>query len=432
MSDGMIPAFPRVELISTGAELLTGRTINRHAAALGLALSAYQIPLLRDTTLPDDQTAIAQTLREALVRSDIIVVSGGLGPTSDDITRDAVAEVLGVNIVHDEGAVAHISSRMERMGRAVTSEILRQALVLSGARVLPNPVGLAPGMIAQQDARYVVLLPGPPREFDAILRAHFLPWFERLLPAKGEVIEDALFMLTGIGESDVQRFVTKIGLPSGVHVAYCAAPGRVELKLSPGPLGSAEFREAVAALEPDLCRFIYSRKRETLGEVLGRMMVERRLHLAVAESCTGGGLGAEFTSVPGASSWFLGGVIAYDNRIKRELLGVPDSTLAEHGAVSEATALAMAHGVRERLGASLGLSVTGIAGPSGGTPDKPVGTVWIGLSAPSGSVGQLLALGGSRDDIRDVAIQRALGLMWEWVSRTEGAVASPHTPLPRY
>lgn len=404
------------ELISTGSELLSGRTINRHAAVLGEILGTLGISLVRDTTLPDDGPSISSALADALERTSLIFISGGLGPTSDDLTREAVAAVLGVAVIPDPDAEAHITRWMTRLGRPVSEEVLRQAQVLEGAEVYPNPVGLAPGMRFERAGAHIFLLPGPPREFKGVLETHIVPFLRQLFPDAVST-EEQIFMLTGIGESDVQRRMENSGAFEGVEIGYCAAPGRVEVRLSPGGSGSLAFQSSLNAFGQQFAKHIFSTTRQSLEEVIAAGFVDQGLRLAVAESCTAGLLGAQLTSVPGSSAFFEGGVISYSNACKSRLLAVPPEMIEAHGAVSEPVACAMAAGVRAALGSDIGLSITGIAGPGGGSEAKPVGTVWVGVARASEVKAHLFQLSGNRENVRIYAVQRALDLLWRLLLR---------------
>ncbi|MCF7838844.1 MAG: CinA family nicotinamide mononucleotide deamidase-related protein [Candidatus Marinimicrobia bacterium] len=410
------------ELISTGAELLSGRSLNRHAQTLARALAGTDLALIRDTTLPDDAAAIAGALREALTRADVVFISGGLGPTGDDVTRQAVAAVAQQPLVTDAAALAHIRALCQARGNACTPDRESQAQIVAGARALSNRVGAAPGEELVLDNRRVFLLPGPPREFLTLLTDHIVPWVRATRGAE-PMPTQCLLMVSGRGESDISECLAADGLVAeGVEVAYCAAPGRVELRFT--GLVAAAVEATAARAVAQLGGAVYARERLELAEVLGRELAARGLTLAVAESCTGGGLGARLTAVPGSSAYFLGGVVAYANGLKERLLGVPPEVLAAQGAVSAATAEAMARGVRDRCGADLSLAVTGLAGPDGGTAEKPVGLVFFAVADARSCHTASRQFSGDRETIQESAAQQALYLAWRRLQEYQEAKES--------
>ena len=407
------PPAPRssVELVTTGAELLSGRTVNRHAQTLGAALAPLGLRLVRDTTVPDDLAAIVEAIRGALARVDLVIVSGGLGPTSDDVTRDALGAIAGRTLVMDAEALRRIVDRYTRSGRAMNASVERHALVLEGAAVLQNSDGLAPGERLDLDGKTVFLLPGPPREFQSVLNEHVLPWLRA--HAAGTPPAVRLFQVCGIGESDIVTRLTPLGFPPpGLDdVAYCAQPGRVEIRLSAPPAQQAALEQAARQVRDGLGANIFAEARVELAAVVAQLLLARGATLATAESCTGGLVGHRLTNLSGSSAWYLGGVVAYANASKVRDLGVPAATIEREGAVSEATARAMAEGVRARFGSDFGLAVTGIAGPTGGTPEKPVGLVWMAVADARGTAAWQRRFAGSRDVNKDWASQMAIDLL---------------------
>jgi nicotinamide-nucleotide amidase len=405
----------RAELVSTGAELLSGRSVNTHARLLGERLRAVGIELVRDTTVPDGLAVIRDAVAAALQRVELVFVSGGLGPTVDDLTRDALAELLGCGIVTDAAALAEMTERMERAGRVMNAARRRQALVVEGAEVLLNRVGAAPGQrLTTADGKTVFLLPGPPNEFRYILGEYIEPWLRREQAGAG-ALRERLLLTQGIGESDiVQRFELAGFPPDGVMTAYCAGAGRVEVRLEPaGPevadaVLDAAAEEAARLLVP----YVYARERVALEDVIGRLLAERGQTLATAESCTGGMIGARLTAVPGSSVYYWGGVVAYADAVKAALLGVDEAVLRQEGAVSEPVAAQMADGVRQRLGADYGVSVTGIAGPGGGSAEKPVGLVYVGVADAAGVQVERFVYPGDRESIREATSRAALALLY--------------------
>jgi nicotinamide-nucleotide amidase len=402
---------PEVELVATGSELLNGRTVNRHASVLGEQLKPLGLPIVCETTVPDDIAAIEDAIRNALRRVDMVLVTGGLGPTCDDVTRDAIARMLGRKIVMDEPSRNSLRTRYGRIGRAVTPQAELQAQIVEGATALANSVGMAPGERLDLDGKVLFALPGPPDEFRAVLLEHVLPWLRQSFGAV-HLPAEQIFMVCGIGESDIMRRLDEIGFaPKGVEVAYCAAPGRIEVRLT-SPRGDREAVESAARdVRQALGESVFAEDRLNMEEVVGRLLAGKKSTLATAESCTGGLVGHRITMVSGSSDYYLGGVIAYSNAVKERELGVNPATLATHGAVSAEAAREMAEGVRTRFSADFGLSLTGIAGPTGGMAEKPVGLVFIALADRARTWVRRHQFNGDRARIKDWSSQMALDLL---------------------
>lgn len=408
----------QVELITIGDELLLGFTIDTNAAFLGRELSALGVSINRHATVGDDPAEITAAVTGALSRADGVITTGGLGPTSDDVTKPAVAYALGRRLRRDESIVAELESLWRSRGRAgsLPSANLSQALLPEGARVLPNEHGTAPGVwVERDDGRWIAMLPGIPRE----MRAMYTDALRPLLVQRtrdGSVIRSVTVRTTGIAESQIPELLGDIavGVP-GVSLGYLPSLDGVDLRLTVRGHPAAEadqlLRNAAATLRARVGIYAYGDGETDLASVVISVCRARKITLAVAESCTGGLVGARLTSVPGASEVFRGGVIAYDNAVKTEDLGVPPVVLAEHGAVSEAAALAMAIGARSHFGAEMAISVTGIAGPTGGTPEKPIGTVWLALADQSGAWARHVRFLGDRAEIRRRAAQAALDMV---------------------
>lgn len=408
---GMLRRMATVELVATGAELLNGRTVNTHAQRLARALMPLGLRLSRETSVPDDRATIADAVRGALGRAEVVVVTGGLGPTEDDVTREALADLFQKSLRLDESSLEHIRQRCERYGQTLTDSRRRQALVLEGAAVLPNPIGAAPGeRLELAGGRTLFLLPGPPREFEAVLAEHVVPWLREHL-AMAPIVERVV-MVCGPGESDVIERLSTAGFdPGPFELAYCAAPGQLEVRLTGSASDEPGLDERARRLREILGADVYAEAREDLAAVVGRLLAERGATVAVAESCTGGLIMQRLTSVPGSSAWFRGGVVAYSNDVKTRWLDVPEAVLREHGAVSEAVACAMAAAAREKFAADHGLATTGIAGPTGGTPEKPVGLVWWALSDGRETVARSRRFAGDRELVRQWAAQFTIDLL---------------------
>ncbi len=393
--------------MATGSELLSGRSVNTHAQRLARGLDALGLALARETTVPDDVAALREAVGEALARAQVVFVSGGLGPTCDDLTREALGGLLGRPVVTDPATLEALRARYARMGREFTAARRRQAEVIAGAEVLHNPAGAAPGQCIETAGALLVVLPGPPVEFEALLAAEVLP---RLRARYGAgAAPEHVFLVCGPGEADIVERLAAAGFkPSGVRLAYGASPGRIEVRLRGDGADPAGLAEAAGRLRALLGADCYAERNMGIEERVGALLREQGRTLAVAESCTGGLVGYRVTAVAGSSAYFLGGVIAYGNEVKVSHLGVPADRIGREGAVSAAVAVAMASGVRRRFGADYGLAVTGVAGPGGGTEHKPVGRVYVGLAGPDGVGHRRFQFAFGREMNRIVTAQVAL------------------------
>ncbi|MDP3851074.1 MAG: competence/damage-inducible protein A [Luteolibacter sp.] len=377
----------RIEILNTGTELLLGNTVNTHAAWFGRELFKLGLRITRQTTVPDGD-AIREAIREAIRRADVLIVTGGLGPTSDDLTREIAAEVLGLEMIMDEAALRSLEEFFALRGRQMADANRKQALAPVGADVLPNPQGTAPGVYVPPRLNgrsncAVFLLPGPPLELYPMVRHEVLP---RLRALSGVENPPAVLELkfTGIGESDFHQGIdARLEQIPGLEYGYCAHIGEVDLRL----IGDAEaIRQGRAIALEAFQTFLISEDGSLLEAALVRLLSENRKTLATAESCTGGLISNRITDIPGASAVFTHGFVTYANEAKVSLLGVSAADIEAHGAVSETVACQMAAGALHASGADIAVAVTGIAGPDGGTPEKPVGTAWIGLASRDGGV----------------------------------------------
>ena len=385
-----------IELITIGTELLLGQVLDTHQQWLGQRLADSGYTLSRQVTVPDNGPAICGAVQTALGRADLVITTGGLGPTSDDVTRGLLADLLARPLGPDASVAAHIEGFFERHNRPMPGSVLVQAQVPEGAVVFPNEHGTAPGLAIEASpnpfragggSAWLIMLPGPPRELRPMFDDQVLPFINKYLPLEKEFQCRTLRSL-GIGESMVEEMLLGPLQPlmdRGLELGFCARIGQVDIRLSGiGPGMPAIIAEAEAAIHAAIDKQIYGTDDETIEQVVVGQLIATGETLAVAESCTGGFLGHHITNVPGASAIFAGGVLAYSNAMKQKLLGVKKSTLAEHGSVSKPVAIEMAEGALTVSGADHALSVTGIAGPGGGTPDKPVGTVWLGMASRGG------------------------------------------------
>ncbi len=374
------------EVIAVGSELLGTTRLDTNSLFIAEQLSALGIVLIAKTVVPDDRDAIARHCTQALARADVLILTGGLGPTDDDLTRDAVAQVTGRVLDEQSAIVRTIEERFARRGMKMPDVNRRQALVLRGATVLANPNGTAPGQWLEHDGKLIVLLPGPPRE----LRPMLTSLCEGVLSERAgpeRIFRTSLFV-TGRSESSVEQAVQPIysrwrSEQPPIETTILATPGQIELHLTLRAANAgaamARLQQASAELSEAIGRDVFSTDGRPMEEIVGALLLERHLTIAAAESCTGGLLLSRLTDVPGSSSYVVGGVVPYSNEMKMQLLQVSEETLREHGAVSEPVAVALAAGVKAQSGAQIGVGITGIAGPGGGSPEKPVGTVVIGM-----------------------------------------------------
>ncbi len=371
----------RIEVINTGTELLLGNTMNTHGAWFGRELFMLGLRISRQTTVPDGD-AIREALEEAVRRADVVIVTGGLGPTSDDLTREITAQVLGLELITDEAALRSLESYFTSRGRVMVAANLKQALCPVGADILPNPNGTAPGIYVPprlngRSNAAVFLLPGPPRELYPMYHAELVPRLRAL--AGIETANGAqVFKFTGIGESDFHHGVDqRLAAVVGLEYGYCAHIGEVDLRLIGNP---GVIIQARAIVLEAFAVFLISEDGASMEKTVVKLLKEKGLVLATAESCTGGQISHRITNVPGASEVFTHGFVTYANEAKSSMLDVPMEEIANHGAVSEEVARSMAEGALRKSGADIAVSVTGIAGPGGGTAEKPVGTAWIAVA----------------------------------------------------
>lgn len=400
-----------LELLTIGTELLLGFSLDTNGAELGRELAGHGLRVTHRASVPDELPAIRDAVAAALARSGAVIVTGGLGPTRDDLTRDAVSELLGMPLEFDGAVWAMLEARFQRLGRPVPPSNRAQAMVPRGGTVLPNQWGTAPGLWLESPRGLVILLPGVPTEMRNLLRHEVLP---RLAGRSGgHVIRSRTLRTTSISESGLAGILE--GLEDDISpltLAWLPGLEGVDLRLTawdmPPASADVALEQAAARVYARAGEHVYAEGASTLAEVLVAALRKGSATLAVAESCTGGLLGARITDVPGSSDVFRGGVIAYANEVKARELDVPASLLEAHGAVSEPVAIAMANGVRRRLGTTLGVGITGVAGPGGGSEDKPVGTVWTALAAEGHASAVRVVFPGSRGDIRARAVQAAM------------------------
>ena len=407
-------AAPQIEIINTGSELMLGYVLNTHQQWLCRQLSERGYRVTRQVAVTDAGPDIQSAVRDAMGRANIIITTGGLGPTSDDCTRQKIAELLGSELREDPMILRHIEAFFGKRKRPMPASTRVQALVPVGATVLENRHGTAPGLAMDFEGGLLVMLPGPPRELRPMFQEQLLPLIEQRFGAcPGYACR--VLKSSGMGESFVEeRIAPELHslIARGLEVGYCARVGEVDVRLiARGPDADEVVREA----EEKVCRllrsFIYGRDPDQLEAVVVRLLAEKRKTLALAESCTGGFVAHRLTNIPGASAVFLAGIVSYSNEAKKSFLGVNPSTLESFGAVSEPVALEMAEGARQRAGADFSLAITGIAGPGGGTPEKPVGTVFIALATPEGTVAKKFLNEYDRETFKFLTSQQALEML---------------------
>lgn len=408
-------------ILSIGDELLIGQVLNTNAYWLGDQLTAGGVQVVAMSTVGDDRALIVGEIRRLAAMSDLLIVSGGLGPTEDDLTRDAICDLLDCDMTIDADQLARIERRFAERGLAINERSRMQARVPSGARVLSNNFGSAPGLDFDVDGARVIVLPGVPTELKGIVTEHLLPQLSSDIR-----IEKITFLVFGPTESELADKLADLAgfVGDGITLAFLPAPGGIRLRvmrLSDDGPARERYAHIVDGIRQRVAAWLVSDRGESMAEATGRLLRDRGLTLATAESCTGGALGKLVTDVAGSSDYYLGGIISYANAVKVEMLGVPAGLIDEHGAVSREVAEAMAAGVRARLGADIGVAITGVAGPGGGTADKPVGTVWIAIASESSVESKRLALGGERIVVR----KRAANVALEMTRRAALALQRP-------
>lgn len=402
------------EIIAIGTELLTPDRVDTNSLWLTRQLNDLGIDVKLKTIVGDDGARLEEAVRDALKRSGIVVTTGGLGPTADDITREFTARAVGRDLVYDDAIEGHLRERFRKWGREMPEINKRQAYVISGAEVLPNPNGSAVGMLAEIEGKLLVILPGPPRENQPMFTDYVLP---KLKGLAGDVwVQRRVLKVSGMGESAVDEVAAPIYASyAGVETSILFNRAEVEIHLvargTADENAEASIDKLTGELTAALGKAVFSTNGESMEEVVGRLLRERGETVSVAESCTGGLIARRLTEVAGASAYFIEGAVTYANEAKVRTLGVDPEIFNRHGAVSSECAEAMAAGMRRCAGTDHAISVTGIAGPDGGTPEKPVGTVFIGYSSSLGVRSLKIALPGDRYLVRWRASQAALDLL---------------------
>ena len=404
----------RAEIIATGSELLTGGVLDTNSLFLSEQLLLAGIRTAFKTAVGDDEKDMEEAVRNACERTDVVIITGGIGPTEDDITRKVTAKIMKKRLVLNEDALKAIHGKLAGRSRDIIAANDRQALIPSGSRLLPNPAGIAPGFYIDEGKPFLAVLPGVPAEMRAMFTEHLRPVLLDRFASKTFVRRRKLRTL-GMSESAVNGAIQDIMRRGTVSIGMTAIDRGVDVRILAEAARTEQAQTlldtAEKALREKLGDAVYGIDGQELEEVVGALLSQRRLRLSVAESCTGGLIGARITNISGSSGYFERGAVVYSNEAKTEMLGVPAALIGQYGAVSQEVAAAMAQGIRDSARTDLGLAVTGIAGPGGGTGQKPVGLVFIALATPSGVLSAEHRFMGNRDDVRMRASQMALDMV---------------------
>jgi len=409
-------------LINIGDELLIGQVVNTNASWMASELEKNNIHVARIVTIADDFNDITKTLSDALAHVEVVIMTGGLGPTKDDITKTALCDYFDMQLVMHEPSLANVTDFFTKRGLQISAINQMQGLVPDGCEPLLNKVGTAPGMWFERDGKIVVSLPGVPFEMQWLMSEYVLPKLQQRLGT--EAILHKTVLTCGIGESFLADTIEawELALPTNFRLAYLPEAGKVRLRLSAHGddklLLQQQMDEQLAKLIPLIDTYIYGYDDETFASVIGKLLIERGATLATAESCTGGQLGHRITEVAGASAYYLGGVVAYSNDIKEQLLGVHTDTLTQYGAVSAQTAEEMAIGCRRLFQTNYAIATTGISGPTGGTEEKPLGTVWIAIASEKGVVSKKYVFRTARVQHQERTVNQALFDFWYALSHS--------------
>ncbi len=410
-----------VELITTGSELLLGEIVNTNSAYLSSELNQAGYDVVYHSTVGDNRARMQSVMEIALQRADIVITSGGLGPTLGDITKEVMADLLGLSLVLHKPSLDKIKCFFAHRHTHMPINNQKQAMVPEGSYVLNNSCGTAPGIVIQHNNKIIVHLPGPPHELKAMVKDELLPYLAKHYPQKAIIVSKELHTY-GWGESTVDETLRDILLTqSNPTVALLARPGEILVRITAKADHTTAAEELIKNMEKQirskLGNIIFSTDNQTMEEVVAEALFVQKKTIALAESCTGGLVTSRLTDVPGASAYLIGSVVCYSNDIKEKQIGVPHKTLLEHGAVSEPTARAMAEGIRHLNQTDIGVGVTGIAGPDGGTPEKPVGTVYIAVAGKNKTTCRLCHFTGNRTTIKRLVSQAVLNEIRNYLNR---------------
>ena len=405
----------RAEIITIGDEILIGQIVDTNSAWMGRQLSDIGIQVFQITSISDNKEHILKALKEASQRAEIVLITGGLGPTKDDVTKVSLAQYFNSSLIFNESVYGDVEKVFNKFGREVSLVNRKQAEVVANCTPLQNQVGTAPGMWFDEGGVVYVSMPGVPYEMKFLMTAHVLPRLKEKFVTP--FILHRSILTQGIGESNLAEKISDFedALPSHIKLAYLPAPGMVRLRLSATGVHEdvirAEMETLLEKLETYISEFRFGFDEDSMADVLGKLLIEKKLSLSTAESCTGGFIAHQLTSVAGSSAWYMGSTVTYSYKSKTEILGIDEKMMIEHGAVSEEVVLAMAENVRKLMKTDCAVATSGIAGPGGGTPDKPVGTVWIAVALPGKVFAKKVLLGDNRLKTIQVASETALNML---------------------
>jgi len=406
--------YMKAEIVATGTELLLGETLNTSVHFLTGKLSSLGIEVDYHTTVGDNSERLEQVLRQAIERTDLLVTTGGLGPTVDDLTKELVAKVLNIKMELDPSSLEQIKQFFGRRKAPMPLNNEKQAYFPQNSKILPNPIGTAPGAIIEKNGKTVIILPGPPFEMTPMFNTYVWPELQKNIDPNAERMNERVLKVFGMGESAIEEVLADLISLTNLSMSLLAKRAEMHIRLvaRSSRKMSTEADEVLNRAEEEIRRRlgnkVFGRDQETMIGIVGQLLKNQQLTIATAESCTGGLLGASLTQEPGSSGFYLGGVISYSNSLKQGLLGVNEESLLKYGAVSEEVASEMAEGIRSQVGADLAISTTGIAGPGGGTDQKPVGLVYVGLATAKGVQVEKIQLYGEREYVRQLTVQAAL------------------------
>ena len=404
----------KAEIVSTGTELLLGETLNTSAHFLTGKLSSLGIEVDYHTTVGDNPERLEQVLRQAIGRTDLLVTTGGLGPTVDDLTKELVAKVLDLKMELDPSSLEQIKQFFGRRKAPMPLSNEKQAYFPKGSKILPNPIGTAPGAIIEKNGKTVIILPGPPFEMTPMFDNYVWSELQQNIEPGAERMSERVLKVFGMGESAIEDVLGDLMSLPNLSMTLLAKRAEMHIRLvaRSSKKTSGEIEEVLKRAEEEIRRRlgnkVFGRDQETMIGIVGQLLKNEPLTIATAESCTGGLLSAALTQEPGSSGFYLGGVVSYSNSLKQGLLGVSEENLLKYGAVSEEVAKEMAARIRLKVGSDLAISTTGIAGPDGGSAQKPVGLVYVGLATPEGVQVEKIQLYGERESVRQLTVQAAL------------------------
>ena len=409
------------EILAVGTELLMGEITNTDAQYLSERLAQMGIDVYRHSVVGDNHDRLFKALEEGFSRADMMIVSGGLGPTPDDLTKEVIAEYMEEPLVLDEESLERMKDYFKKSGHKMAESNIKQVMMPQNCIILPNDCGTAPGCIIQKNEKTVIMLPGPPSELKPMFENYVVPHLREMTEY---IFYSKVYRLFGIGESAAAELLKDMMEKStNPTVAPYAKTGEVRLRVTAKCTDEAEGEKIIAGTEHEIYdrvgKYIYSKNGKSLAETAVELLMEKGLTISTAESCTGGLAAKQITDIPGSSEVFKEGFVTYSNEAKTKYLGVKESTLKSHGAVSEETAKEMAEGLRKTTGADIAVSVTGIAGPGGGTEEKPVGLVYVGISVKAGTKVRKLNINGNRERIREVTCLNVFDMVRKTILETE-------------